>query len=102
MSTLQFQHDPSTTEIYPATSKEEVPESVSTQEDGKPVKTTTCSLCKLSFATVQDQRQHVRSDLHGYNLKQKMRGLKPVEEAEFEKMVGGMLLWQLNTRLSLI
>lgn len=29
----------------------------------------------------------MRSDLHGYNLKQKMRGWKPVTEAEFEKLV---------------
>lgn len=29
----------------------------------------------------------MRSDLHGYNLKQKMRGAAPVGEAEFEKLV---------------
>jgi len=42
----------------------------------------------MSFATVQEQRDHVRSDLHGYNLKQKMRGLRPVEEKDFDKLVG--------------
>lgn len=30
----------------------------------------------------------MRSDIHGYNLKQKMRGRKPVDEAEFERLVG--------------
>jgi len=75
-----------------AEAKDESPEPITTQEDKKPTKTTACSLCKLSFATVQEQREHVRSDLHGYNLKQKLRGVKPVEEAEFEKLVEGVLL----------
>lgn len=35
-----------------------------------------------------EQRNHVRSDLHGYNLKQKIKGLKPVGEADFEKLIG--------------
>lgn len=30
----------------------------------------------------------MRSDMHGYNLKQKMRGRKAVTEAEFERLVG--------------
>lgn len=47
-----------------------------------------CSLCSLSFMTVQDQRGHLKSDLHHYNLKQKLRGLNPVSEAEFEKLIG--------------
>lgn len=37
--------------------------------------------------TVVDQRSHVRSDLHGYNLKQKMRGQKAVNESDFDKLV---------------
>ncbi|TKA82800.1 hypothetical protein B0A55_01795 [Friedmanniomyces simplex] len=49
---------------------------------------TTCSLCGLTFTSLQEQRSHVRSDLHGYNLKQKLRGKKPVDEAEFERLVG--------------
>jgi hypothetical protein len=48
-----------------------------------------CSLCGVIFHTVEDQRSHTRSDLHGYNLKQKIRGVKPVSEADFEKLVGG-------------
>ena len=50
---------------------------------------TSCALCGLTFADLQEQRNHVRSDLHGYNLKQKARGLKPVSEADFEKLIGG-------------
>ncbi|CAI6336942.1 unnamed protein product [Periconia digitata] len=59
-------------------------------EDGAPAKATSCNLCGLSFATVADQRSHVRSDLHGYNLKQKLKGLKPVGEADFEKLIGDL------------
>lgn len=49
-----------------------------------------CSLCSVTFATVEDQRSHIRSDWHGYNLKQKLRGAKSVTEYEFEKLVEGM------------
>ncbi|KAF5003689.1 hypothetical protein FDECE_9774 [Fusarium decemcellulare] len=49
-----------------------------------------CSLCGLTFTTVIDQRGHLRSDLHHYNLKQKLRGQKPVSEAEFEKLIGDL------------
>ncbi|TQS31957.1 hypothetical protein Golomagni_07745, partial [Golovinomyces magnicellulatus] len=46
-----------------------------------------CSLCGLTFAALVDQRGHLKSDLHHYNLKQKLRGRKPVSENEFEKLV---------------
>ncbi|KAI0467388.1 hypothetical protein F4859DRAFT_494267 [Xylaria cf. heliscus] len=49
-----------------------------------------CSLCRLSFVSVDDQRGHQRSDWHHYNLKQKLRGSNPVSEAEFEKLVGDL------------
>ncbi|EON99639.1 putative ankyrin repeat-containing protein [Phaeoacremonium minimum UCRPA7] len=49
-----------------------------------------CSLCGLSFATVLDQRSHQKSDLHHYNLKQKLRGQKSVSETEFEKLLGNL------------
>ncbi|KAI9693555.1 MAG: hypothetical protein M1820_009170 [Bogoriella megaspora] len=61
-------------------------------EDGQPATSsaTSCALCGLSFANLQEQRSHVRSDLHGYNLKQKLRGLKPVSEVDFERLVGDL------------
>ncbi|CAG9995909.1 unnamed protein product [Clonostachys byssicola] len=49
-----------------------------------------CSLCSLTFPTVQEQRSHLKSDFHNYNLKQKLRGQKPVSETEFEKLVGDL------------
>lgn len=56
--------------------------------EGAPASATSCALCGLSFATVQEQRSHVRSDLHGYNMKQRMRGLKTVDEKDFDRLVG--------------
>ncbi|KAF5970192.1 mitochondrial proteome protein [Fusarium bulbicola] len=54
------------------------------------VGTQACSLCGLTFTTVIDQRGHLKSDFHHYNLKQKLRGQKPVSETEFEKLVGNL------------
>ncbi|KAM0195066.1 hypothetical protein ACHAPA_005661 [Fusarium lateritium] len=54
------------------------------------VGTQACSLCGLTFTTVIDQRGHLKSDLHHYNLKQKLRGQKAVSEVEFEKLVGNL------------
>ncbi|KAF2751345.1 ankyrin repeat and zinc finger domain-containing protein 1 [Sporormia fimetaria CBS 119925] len=51
---------------------------------------TSCNLCGLNFASVSEQREHVRSDFHGYNLRQKVKGLQPVGEAEFEKLIGDL------------
>ncbi|KAI9723522.1 MAG: hypothetical protein M1828_004118 [Chrysothrix sp. TS-e1954] len=65
-------------------------DSVPCAEDEAGPKATSCALCKLSFANLQDQRSHVRSDLHGYNLKQKVRGSAAVSEQEFEKLVGDL------------
>ena len=46
-----------------------------------------CTLCLATFQNFTEQRSHIRSDWHGYNLKQKMQGLGPVSEMEFEKMI---------------
>ena len=56
------------------------------QEDEGAKPSTSCLLCGVYFTSVDEQRQHIRSDWHGYNLKQKLRGLKGVSEAEFEKL----------------
>ncbi|KAG6000622.1 hypothetical protein E4U21_005274 [Claviceps maximensis] len=49
-----------------------------------------CSLCGLSFSSFLDQRSHLKSDLHHYNLKQKLRNQQPVSEQEFEKLIGDL------------
>ena len=48
---------------------------------------TTCQLCRTSFPTVHEQRLHVKTDWHKYNLKQKVRGVQSISENEFEKLV---------------
>ncbi|KAG8166794.1 hypothetical protein KVR01_002483 [Diaporthe batatas] len=70
----------------PSTSAHEPSQAPSENTVGSPA----CSLCGLTFVTVLDQRGHQKSDLHNYNLKQKLRGQKPVSEAEFEKLVGDL------------
>ncbi|KAJ5689401.1 hypothetical protein N7462_003793 [Penicillium macrosclerotiorum] len=49
---------------------------------------TSCPLCKVSYGNVQDQRSHVRSDHHRYNLKAQLRGNAPLDEIQFVKAVG--------------
>ncbi|OBR08881.1 ankyrin repeat and zinc finger domain-containing protein [Colletotrichum higginsianum IMI 349063] len=49
-----------------------------------------CSLCAANFSSVLDQRSHQKSDWHHYNLKQKLRGAKPVSEIDFEKLIGDL------------
>lgn len=67
----------------------EEPDKLETDGSG-PAKATSCNLCGLSFPSVAEQRSHVRSDLHGYNLKQKIKGVEPVGEADFEKLIGDL------------
>ncbi|KAF2215179.1 hypothetical protein CERZMDRAFT_82231 [Cercospora zeae-maydis SCOH1-5] len=56
--------------------------------EAAPSKATSCALCGLGFASLLEQRSHIRSDLHGYNIKQKQRGKAPVSEPQFEQLVG--------------
>lgn len=44
-------------------------------------------MCGSTSLDVHEQRRHVKSDWHNYNLKQKLRGNKPVSEIDFEKLV---------------
>lgn len=49
-----------------------------------------CSLCGVAVGSVEEHRSHVRSDMHTYNLKLRLRGQKPVTEDEFEKLLGAI------------
>ena len=55
--------------------------------DGEAKVSTSCQLCGASFANVQEQRLHVKSDWHNYNVKQKIRGGQSATENEFEKLI---------------
>ncbi|KAK1758507.1 hypothetical protein QBC47DRAFT_374901 [Echria macrotheca] len=80
---------PTQPELQTATPpRPQTPSSVS--NDSTAVGSQSCSLCTLAFVTVQEQRDHLKTDLHHYNLKQKVHGLKPVTEAEFEKLVDNL------------
>lgn len=46
-----------------------------------------CHLCDTVLQNGQEQRLHLKSLWHGYNLKQKLRGSFSVTEAEFEKLL---------------
>lgn len=52
---------------------------------------TSCGLCGTSSNTVADQRAHVRSDFHRFNLKRRMLGQVSVSGDEFERMIEGWL-----------
>ncbi|TKA64513.1 hypothetical protein B0A49_10224 [Cryomyces minteri] len=86
--TLQAKSQTDSTPTAPADTLPSTP--TSEIQDGAPTTATSCALCGLAFPNVQEQRSHVRSDLHGYNLKQKMRGLQPVGEEDFDKLVGDL------------
>lgn len=58
--------------------------------DGEITLSPTCQLCSASFPDVHEQRLHVKSDWHNYNLKQKVRGSQSVSESEFEKLVDAL------------
>ncbi|CAK7232262.1 hypothetical protein SCUCBS95973_008202 [Sporothrix curviconia] len=45
-----------------------------------------CALCCLSFDSHADKRDHFKSDLHLFNLKQKLSGKAPVSEDDFERL----------------
>lgn len=51
---------------------------------------TACALCRATFRNVDDQRQHVRSDFHRYNLKLKIKGLPAIDEQTFIKQIGDL------------
>jgi hypothetical protein len=49
-----------------------------------------CALCGIAYDSGLDQRSHLRSDLHRYNLKLKIRNQKPLTEADFERLIGDL------------
>jgi hypothetical protein len=89
--TLQLKTQPTAVPDTPDPTPRRTPGTSSEDGDGDgPKNATSCGLCGLNFADLQEQRSHVRSDLHGYNMKQRMRGKKPVTETEFERLVADL------------
>lgn len=46
-----------------------------------------CALCGVTFKDALEQRRHAKSDFHHYNLKQRMKGVQTVNEAQFEALL---------------
>lgn len=56
-------------------------------------RTRACNVCPGAvFIDVNDQRAHYRADWHRYNVKSRLQGGALVSEADFGKLVDGMLL----------
>ncbi|KZT09912.1 uncharacterized protein LAESUDRAFT_722063 [Laetiporus sulphureus 93-53] len=65
------------------------PEPVATPPTGTTSRA--CNICLgASFADVDEQRIHYRSDWHRYNVKVRLNGGNPVTEAQFSQLVNGL------------
>jgi len=71
----------------------EVPDAPPAQEDDFIVSDSTgCITCNIfTFADVSEQREHMRSDLHRFNLKRKLAGQGILSVDEFDKMLDGTM-----------
>ncbi len=49
----------------------------------------TCFTCRLVFGDSEKMRDHYKTDLHRFNLKRKVAGLPPVQEALYLQKVAG-------------
>jgi hypothetical protein len=54
------------------------------------VSSTSCALCQASFQSVFEQRGHVKSDFHRYNLKLRLKEIPPVNESTFHGLIGDL------------
>jgi hypothetical protein len=64
------------------------PETAAPQTEGQGGRA--CNVClNATFADVNDQRAHFRSDWHRYNVKIRMNGGHPVDETRFSQLVEG-------------
>ncbi|KAH3675515.1 hypothetical protein WICMUC_002604 [Wickerhamomyces mucosus] len=52
----------------------------------------TCNTCSLQFPTAEDQRVHMKSDWHRYNLKRRVANLPAINEALFLEKVSKLTI----------
>lgn len=50
----------------------------------------TCNSCNLAFPTPEDQRTHMKSEWHRYNLKRRVAQLPPIDEDLFNSKVANL------------
>lgn len=56
-----------------------------------------CATCNIpTFSDMEEQREHVRSDLHKFNLKRQLAGQQIVNGDEFDKMLDGKEIRRTN------
>ncbi|KAL4817104.1 hypothetical protein BDW67DRAFT_175032 [Aspergillus spinulosporus] len=82
--TLKGEDQPITVEDAEPTPKE----SLDDVQEHAIATSTSCALCKVSFANVSEQREHVRSDHHKYNVRAQLRGNAVLDEVQFTKAIG--------------
>jgi hypothetical protein len=71
---------------------EETPTANESEQDNTATGKAGCTTCNMNaFENVSQQREHVRSDLHKFNLKRKVSGQPVVMADEFDKMLDGTL-----------
>ena len=54
--------------------------------------TASCSTCGVSFENIQDQREHFKLDWHRFNIANKLKGQKPINEEQFEAQIDNLSL----------
>ncbi|RMD41380.1 hypothetical protein DV735_g3730, partial [Chaetothyriales sp. CBS 134920] len=70
--------------------QELLPQTLPPHRDDGVAQSTSCQMCGTVYSTVQDQRQHVKSDFHRYNLKLRIKQIPPIDEATFARMIGDL------------
>ncbi|KAG0669399.1 pre-60S factor rei1 [Maudiozyma exigua] len=50
----------------------------------------TCNSCSIAFETGQDQRDHMKTEWHRYNLKRRVAQLPPITESTFNSKVNSL------------
>lgn len=56
----------------------------------------TCNSCSLAFPTPEDQRSHMKSDWHRYNLKRRVAQLPAIDEDLFNQKVASLTIAEEN------
>lgn len=57
----------------------------------------TCNSCNLAFPSPEDQRVHMKSDWHRYNLKRRVAQLPPIDEDLFNSKVSSLSITEGGT-----
>ncbi|EFR00503.1 ankyrin repeat and zinc finger domain-containing protein 1 [Nannizzia gypsea CBS 118893] len=76
--------------VLPTESNESQAGARDSEDDSSSPGSKSCALCQVTFQEVREQREHVKSDHHRYNLKARLRGTATLNETEFNKAIGDL------------